>query len=104
VLPDGTRVPCERGSVIGAGVLMLRPESLRVGDTATAPDGALKGRVVQSSFLGTRLRVAVETPSSEAPLIVALHGEDPASAPVEDAEVAVWWAPGDAILLPADDH
>ena len=104
VLRDGTRVPCERGSVLGAGVLMVRPEALRVGDAETAPRGALRGRVLQSSFLGTRLRVAVDTPSCEVPLIVALHGEGPASAPAEDSEVAVSWAPGDAILLPADEH
>ena len=104
VLRDGTRVPCERGSVLGAGVLMVRPESLRVGDAETAPRGALRGRVLQSSFLGTRLRVAVDTPSCESPLIVALHGEGPGSAPAEDSEVAVSWAPGDAILLPADER
>jgi spermidine/putrescine transport system ATP-binding protein len=103
VLADGTRVPCEQGSLLGRGMLMVRPEALRVGDPGGAPNGAVKGRVLQSSFLGTRLRVAVETPSSEAPLIVALQGEGPASAPAEEAEVAVWWAPGDAILLPADE-
>ena len=86
------------------GVLMIRPESLRVGAPGAAPNGGLKGRVLQSSFLGTRLRVAVATPSSEAPLIVALQGEGPASAPAEEAEVAVWWTPGDAILLPADER
>ena len=83
---------------------MVRPEALRVGDPEAAPNGALRGRVLQSSFLGTRLRVAVATPSSDAPLIIALHGEDPASAPAEDAEVAVWWASGDAILLPPDER
>jgi hypothetical protein len=60
--------------------------------------------VLQSSFLGTRLRVAVDTPGCEAPLIVALHGEDPVSAPAEDVEVTVWWDPADAILLPADER
>jgi spermidine/putrescine ABC transporter ATP-binding subunit len=104
VLADGTRVPCERGSVLGRGSLMLRPESLRLAAPDEAPPGALTGRVLQSSFLGTRLRVAVETPSSEAPVIVALHGEDPASAPAEDTETALWWAQGDAILLPADER
>jgi hypothetical protein len=36
-------------------------------------------------------------------LIVALHGESPSSVPAEDAEVAVWWQPEDAIVLPAQD-
>jgi len=109
VLTDGIRVPFEmQGSDPGRGqtpaVLMVRPEALRVGDPDTAPTGALKGRVVQSSFLGTRLRIAIATPSSEAPLIVALPGEAPASAPAEETEVAVWWEPADAILLPADER
>jgi spermidine/putrescine transport system ATP-binding protein len=103
LLADGTRIPCEVGA-LRQGVLMVRPESLRVGDVHAAPDGALKGRVVQSSFLGTRLRIAVESQCSEAPLIVALPGEAPSSAPAEDTEVAVWWAPEDAILLPADER
>jgi spermidine/putrescine transport system ATP-binding protein len=102
VLPDGTRVPTEHAHGMDAASLMVRPEALHVGEPGTAPPGAVRGRVAQSSFLGTRLRIAVETPCSDAPLIVALHGEDPASAPPEDTEIAVWWAPGDAILLPAD--
>jgi spermidine/putrescine transport system ATP-binding protein len=102
-LADGTRMPCERGSVRGRAALMLRPESLRVGGVDEAPAWSLRGRVVQSSFLGTRIRVAVETKCSAAPLIVALHGESPSSVPAEEAEVAVWWQPEDAIVLPAQD-
>jgi spermidine/putrescine transport system ATP-binding protein len=104
VLADGTRVPCESAGVLTEASLMVRPESLRIGDPDAAPDGAVKGRAVQSSFLGTRLRIAVETRCSDAPLIVAIHGEAPTSAPAEDTEVAVWWAPGDAIVLPADER
>jgi spermidine/putrescine transport system ATP-binding protein len=103
VLADGTRVPCQGSGVSGRASLMVRPESLHVGAPDEAPPGAVRGRAVQSSFLGTRIRVAVETSCSEAPLIVALHGEAPSSAPAEDTEVAVWWSPGDAILLPVDE-
>jgi ABC-type Fe3+/spermidine/putrescine transport system ATPase subunit len=103
VLADGTRMPCERGSVRGRAALMLRPEALRVGAADEAPAWSLQGCVVQSSFLGTHIRVAVETKCSAAPLIVALHGESPSSVPAEDAEVAVWWQPEDAIVLPAQD-
>src|SRR5437588_6396729 len=77
VLADGTRVPCEHAGVLGQASLMVRPEWLRVGDPNAAPATALIGRVLQSSFLGTRLRIAVEMPYSEVPLIVALHGEAP---------------------------
>src|SRR5918911_2252081 len=56
VLADGTRVPCERGSVLTDGSLMLRPESLRLAD-GSGDRPSVRGRVVQSSFLGTRVRV-----------------------------------------------
>jgi spermidine/putrescine ABC transporter ATP-binding subunit len=100
VLGDGTRVPCQCGSTSGAATLMIRPESLRLGDGGPGA-GALRGRAVQSSFLGTRVRVAVETPSCSAPLMVAVHSEDPSSVPAEDSDVTVSWSPEDAILLDA---
>jgi ABC-type Fe3+/spermidine/putrescine transport system ATPase subunit len=103
VLADGTRVPCEHAR-LGSAVLMVRPESLRVGNASDAPPGSVLGRAVQTSFLGTRIRVAVETKCAPAPVIVALHGETGASVPKEDTEVAVWWDPADAILLPADER
>jgi hypothetical protein len=54
---------------------------------------------VQSSFLGTRVRVAVETRASHVPLMVAVHGEGAASVPDEDTDVTLSWSPEDAILL-----
>jgi spermidine/putrescine transport system ATP-binding protein len=102
VLSDGTRVPVERGSLRGRAALMIRPESLRVGDSNGAPAASLKGRAVQSSFLGTRIRVAVATECSAAPLIIALHGESSSSVPAADTDVAVWWRPEDAIVLPVE--
>jgi spermidine/putrescine transport system ATP-binding protein len=102
VLADGTRVPCAETSRRGPATLMIRPEALRLGDDA-AP-ASVRGRAVQSSFLGTRVRVAVETPAAAAPLMVAVHGEGPASVPAEDTDVTVSWSPEDAILLdPAQD-
>jgi ABC-type Fe3+/spermidine/putrescine transport system ATPase subunit len=100
VLGDGTRVRCVGAPGDGRATLMVRPEALRVGEVDGAPAGAVRARAVQSSFLGTRMRVAVETASAPVPLIVALHGEDPAAVPAEDTEVVVWWEPGDAIVLP----
>jgi spermidine/putrescine ABC transporter ATP-binding subunit len=102
VLADGTRVACAETSRRGPATLMIRPESLRLAEDA-AP-ASVRGRAVQSSFLGTRVRVAVETAASQAPLMVAVHGEGPSSVPVEDTDVTVSWAPDDAILLdPARD-
>jgi spermidine/putrescine transport system ATP-binding protein len=97
VLADGTRVRCADASRRGAATLMVRPESLRIGDRAAS--ASVRGRAVQSSFLGTRVRVAVETPASQVPLMVAVHGEGPESVPAEDTDVTVSWSPEDAILL-----
>jgi spermidine/putrescine transport system ATP-binding protein len=103
VLADGTRVPSADGSRRGPATLMIRPESLRLGEI-TAP-ASVRGRAVQSSFLGTRVRVAVETPASHVPLMVAVHGEGPASVPDEDTDVTLSWSPEDAILLdPAESN
>jgi spermidine/putrescine transport system ATP-binding protein len=99
VLADGTRVRCADASRRGAATLMVRPESLRIGDGAASASASVRGRAVQSSFLGTRVRVAVETPASQVPLMVAVHGEGPESVPAEDTDVTVSWSPEDAILL-----
>src|SRR5262249_21370698 len=75
VLADGTRAPCSSNGVIGRATLMLRPEVLRLVDPIEASSGAVHGRTLQSSFLGTRVRVAVACDASPAPLMVSLHGE-----------------------------
>jgi spermidine/putrescine transport system ATP-binding protein len=100
VLADGTRVPCQRGSVRGSATLMIRPESLRIGEAGPGT-ASVRGKAVQSSFLGTRVRVAVESAACSAPLMVAVHGEAPSSVPAEDTGVTVSWSPEDAILLDA---
>src|SRR5436309_5878941 len=63
-LSDGTRVGSAGAAVNGPATLMVRPESLHVGAADGAPDGSVRGRTLQSSFLGTRTRVAVETACS----------------------------------------
>jgi len=90
-LADGSRVPCAGGS--GAATLMVRPESIRLAGS----EGALAGRVVQTSFLGSYVRVAVETACAEAPVIVALH--DATSVPSIGEPVELSWAAGDGIVL-----
>jgi spermidine/putrescine ABC transporter ATP-binding subunit len=89
-LPDGSRVPCAGGG--GVATLMVRPEAVRL-----APDAALRGTVVQTSFLGKHLRVAVETKASEAPVVVALH--DASAQPAVGDVVGLAWAPADGIVL-----
>ena len=104
VLADGTRSPCSGGGVRGRATLMVRPESLRLVDPDDAPAGALHGRTVKSSFLGTRVRVAVDCEAASAPLMVALHGDEATALPEPDRRVALWWAAEDALVLPPEEE
>ena len=90
-LVDGSRVPCGAGS--GGAVLMVRPEAIRI----DAGGGSISGRVVQTSFLGSFVRVAVETAASEAPVIVAIHDE--AAVPQVGDGVSLRWQAADGIVL-----
>jgi spermidine/putrescine transport system ATP-binding protein len=102
ILADGTRVPCAGGVPAGAGTLMLRPESLHLADPSDAPAGSLRGRALQTAFLGSHVRVAVACEAADAPLTVALQGTA-ARLPEPDTEVALWWAPEDGVLLGRPD-
>jgi ABC-type Fe3+/spermidine/putrescine transport system ATPase subunit len=91
-LSDGSRVPCEAGRT-GAATLMVRPEAIRL----AGGEDTLAGRVVQTSFLGSYVRVAIETAAAEAPVIVALHEAGAVPSPGDD--VALSWAAADGIVL-----
>ena len=59
-LADGSAVPC-RGTTrahASRATLMVRPESIHLGDPSEAArDGSLRGRIVQTSFLGSQTRI-----------------------------------------------
>ncbi len=80
-------------------VLMVRPESIRI---STEPRDGLRGRVLQTSFLGNQTRVAVACEGVEAPVLASLFGRDQAGERdlKLDMEVTLWWEPDDAVLLP----
>jgi len=105
-LADGRPVPCSmNGSHAGGrATLMVRPESIHVGDPRDAPDAFLRGRVVKTSFLGSQTRIAVSCDAVDVPLTAAEFGRDRSIerqlAP--DREVALWWDKDDAVLLPDD--
>ena len=88
----------EAGSTNGS-VLMVRPESIHI---AKEPRDGLRGRVLQTSFLGNQTRVAVACDGVEAPVLASLFGPDRT---IDDdlqldTEVTLWWDPDDAVLLP----
>jgi spermidine/putrescine transport system ATP-binding protein len=90
-LADGSRMPCRSGS--GPASVMVRPEAIRLAESSPS----LSGTVVQTSFLGKHVRVAVDTAASEAPVVIALH--DPSTLPPVGASVALSWSAEDAAVL-----
>jgi spermidine/putrescine transport system ATP-binding protein len=104
-LADGRAVPCSlNGSHGGRATLMVRPESIRVGDPQDAPEASLRGRIVQTSFLGSQTRIAVRCDAVDAPITAAEFGRDRSIARqlTPDREVALWWDEDDAVLLPEE--
>jgi spermidine/putrescine transport system ATP-binding protein len=106
-LRDGTPVPGRRGDVdpvAARGALMVRPESVRISTQPDGPPGGpgLKGRVLQTSFLGNQTRVAVACEAVDAPMLASLFGRDQVGRRDLrlDMEVTLWWEPDDAVLLP----
>jgi len=90
-LSDGSRVPCRGGS--GRATVMVRPESIRF----RPGEASVPGRVVQTSFLGKHVRVAVATRASEAPVVAALH--DTSELPAVGDEVELTWSADDGVVL-----
>jgi spermidine/putrescine transport system ATP-binding protein len=105
-LADGRAVPCTANGWRGGAraTLMVRPESIQVGDPADAPEASLRGRIVQTSFLGSQTRVAVSCDAVEAPVTASKFGREriAASDLTPDREVALWWDSDDAVLLPEE--
>jgi spermidine/putrescine ABC transporter ATP-binding subunit len=105
-LADGRAVPCSSNGSHGGGraTLMVRPESIRVGTPREAPGASLRGRIVQTSFLGSQTRIAVRCDAVEAPVTAAKFGRERmiASDLTPDREVALWWDKDDAVLLPEE--
>ena len=91
-LTDGSRVGCAGGRS-GPSTLMVRPEVITLG----SGPGSITGRVLQTSFLGSYVRVAIETPSAEAPVVAALR--DASSIPAVGDEVTLSWPAADGIVL-----
>jgi ABC-type Fe3+/spermidine/putrescine transport system ATPase subunit len=105
-LADGRTVPCATNgsSASGPATLMVRPESIRVGEPEVAPEASLRGRIVQTSFLGSQTRVAVSCDAADAPVTASTFGRERISARdlAPDREVALWWDAADGVLLPEE--
>jgi spermidine/putrescine transport system ATP-binding protein len=107
-LVDGTPVPCATPPSQGGAArttLMVRPESIQLSAPGDAPAESLRGRIVQTSFLGSLTRVAIACEPVSEPIVAALSGRDrlAASDLTPDMEVSLWWNPEDAVLLEEGD-
>jgi spermidine/putrescine transport system ATP-binding protein len=87
------------GGSANGSVLMVRPESIHI---STEPRDGLRGRILQTSFLGNQTRVAVACDGVELPVLASLFGREQVSERdlEPDQEVTLWWEPDDAVLLP----
>ncbi len=116
---QGTRFELSNGTVVptptnagaarnGRVALMIRPESVRVGDDAPAgatPAVVIGGRATNVAFMGNHTRITVQT---DAGILVALrfHGESDEQAVEEemlDREVHVWWDPRESTVVTAGE-
>jgi ABC-type Fe3+/spermidine/putrescine transport system ATPase subunit len=83
-----------------AGVLMVRPEAIRLTEAGAGPPHALEATVIQTAFLGSSTRVAVRCALTEEPITVAITRRDQSEQLLEpDAQVAIWWDAQDAVPL-----
>src|SRR6185437_8208289 len=102
-LADGSAVPCAVNGWKGGdrATLMVRPESIHVGEPGAAPEGSLRGKVVHTSFLGSQTRIAVDCDLVDNLVTASTFGRErlAASDLARDREVALWWSPDDAVLL-----
>ncbi len=100
-LENGAEVPAPAARQRGRATLMIRPESIQVQEAADTNGTGLRGRIAQSSFLGSHTRVAVKCDGVAAPVTAALFGNEGAAARhlAPETEVVLFWDPADVVLL-----
>jgi spermidine/putrescine transport system ATP-binding protein len=102
-LRNGTTVVRPSGSAAGCDTLMVRPECVRLSPPG-AREQAIAARVLQTSFLGSHVRVLVESSACDVPVQAYLYPRDQGQALTldADAQVELWWEPQDAVLLASE--
>jgi spermidine/putrescine ABC transporter ATP-binding subunit len=100
-LDSGAEVPAPPPQRSGRATLMVRPESIQVQRLADSNGSGLRGRIAQSSFLGSHTRIAVNCDGVNAPVTAALFGAEGAAASdlLPETEVVLIWDPADVVLL-----
>jgi spermidine/putrescine transport system ATP-binding protein len=97
----GAKVPCRADAgAAGAAVVMVRPECVLLQPVDEHTNGALRGRIAHASFLGSHIRVAVESDAVTGHVLVDIAGHGRAPVSLEpDTPVALTWEPDNAIVL-----
>jgi len=103
-LDNGAEVPAPARERRGRATLMVRPESIQVRRPADSNGTGLRGRIAQSSFLGSHTRVAVNCDGVTVPVTAALFGMESAAASElkPETEVVLTWDPADVVVLEGD--
>jgi spermidine/putrescine ABC transporter ATP-binding subunit len=103
-LDNGAEVPAPAHERTGRATLMVRPESIQVRRPADSNGTGLRGRIAQSSFLGSHTRVAVNCDGVTLPVTAALFGMESAAASElqPETEVVLTWDPADVVVLEGD--
>lgn len=97
LLSDGSHVGCAEAH--GSGLLMVRPESIRVYEPAAAPPGSIIGPVAATSFLGSTVRIYMNTPVATGMVMVSVQGENLERLPAVGQQIGLFWEAEDALLL-----
>jgi spermidine/putrescine transport system ATP-binding protein len=92
-LAGGTRLPVGDGATLGAATLMVRPEAVVIGDTDSAPEAALRGRISHVAFMGDHTLITVETAAGAVVVHRSHRGSVDDDAPVgrSGEEASLWW-------------
>lgn len=101
-LADGVDFPCKDAPLIDQpthGHLLVRPELISIAAPNDAPGPHLIGRVRSATFLGPAIHVMVDCDALDSPLVARIPIAGSVVRPTERSEIAVWWAPDDAVLL-----
>ncbi|MEU9290938.1 ABC transporter ATP-binding protein [Streptomyces sp. NPDC048275] len=94
-------LPAPAGAGTGAGLVAVRPESIRVAAANTEDgEGLLSGTVLDVSFHGGSSRIAVTVPGLQPPVLVVASGP---AAVTAGTPVALSWDPGSAVLVETEE-
>ncbi|MEW2402451.1 ABC transporter ATP-binding protein [Streptomyces sp. NPDC046862] len=94
-------LPAPAAPGTGAGLVAVRPESIRIAaDEVEEADAPLHGTVLDISFFGGSSRIAVTVPGLDRPVLLTVPG--PAPVP-PGARVALSWPPESAVLIEKTD-